>query len=120
MPRPVFTPFVVHQLRLVVLLQKRGRPPRPQEEDHARGDFKDEAQGLAPPQSKRKRAISRMVNLAIGGFTACPMVCGTKHEFYPDYLHESDVEDVVMSLVILLEKYPLLSCSVKRTMIFHL
>ncbi|TVU40660.1 hypothetical protein EJB05_14129, partial [Eragrostis curvula] len=27
------------------------------------------------------------------------IVCATKHEIYPDYLHDSDVEDVVMSLV---------------------
>ncbi|TVU13537.1 hypothetical protein EJB05_40597, partial [Eragrostis curvula] len=57
----VFTPFVVHQLRLAVLLQKRGWPPRPQEEDHAGGDFEDEAQGLAQPQSMRKRVASQLL-----------------------------------------------------------
>ena len=40
------------------MLQKRGRPPKPREEDHA--DFVEEADaaGLAPPHSKRKRAAS--------------------------------------------------------------
>ncbi|KAG2563862.1 hypothetical protein PVAP13_8KG371000 [Panicum virgatum] len=30
--------------------------------------------------------------------------CGAKHEIYPDYLHESDVDDIVLSLVDLARK----------------
>ena len=42
-----------------MLQKRRGRPPRPREEYH-HADFEDvaEADGLAPPQSKRKRAAS--------------------------------------------------------------
>jgi cohesin complex subunit SA-1/2 len=43
----------------VVVLQKRGRPPKPREVDYA--DFMeedDDAAGLAPPHTKRKRAAS--------------------------------------------------------------
>jgi len=30
--------------------------------------------------------------------------CGAKHEIYPDYLRESDVDDIVLSLVDLARK----------------
>jgi hypothetical protein len=49
----------------VFVLQKRGRPPKPREEDHA--DFEEEAdaEALAPPQSKRKRAASATAAAAL-------------------------------------------------------
>ena len=49
------------------MLQKRGRPPKPREEHHAEGEFEDEgdAAGLAPPQSKRKRAASAAATAAL-------------------------------------------------------
>ncbi|KAK3120632.1 hypothetical protein QOZ80_9AG0691210 [Eleusine coracana subsp. coracana] len=114
---------------------KRGRPPKPRE-DHASGDFEDEgfAEGLAPPQSKRKRAASaaataaldqplidiikyngRLISHAVRNlveeyetkknsviFQILTMLfeaCGARHEIYPEYFQESDVDDVVFSLV---------------------
>ncbi|KAG2559018.1 hypothetical protein PVAP13_8NG075300 [Panicum virgatum] len=119
---------------------KRGRPPKPREEDHA--DFVEEADaaGLAPPHSKRKRAASaagaasledqplidiikhngRLISHAVKKlvedyesnknsvmFQILAMLfeaCGAKHEIYPDYLRESDVDDIVLSLVDLARK----------------
>ncbi|TVU23845.1 hypothetical protein EJB05_26228 [Eragrostis curvula] len=42
--------------------------------------------------------------------------CGAKHEIYPDYLHESDVDDVVMSLVDTARKLVTSFISVAKTL----
>ncbi|CAL4982923.1 unnamed protein product [Urochloa decumbens] len=119
---------------------KRGRPPKPREEYLADFVVEDDAEGLAPPQSKRKRAASaaaaasledqplidiikhngRLISHAVKKlvedyesneksvtFQILSMLfeaCGAKHEIYPDYLHESDVDEIVVFLVDLARK----------------